>query len=389
MKKVLLIVQGCRQGGANRSLQYLLEELKNSSLQPSVFALSHQGPYREVFAGYNLLNEDFLCSTLLSDLSQEAPSLRRLYRWLLRSVFRLLRIAGIPSFSLFFFNARRKIERRHFDVVIAFQESTATAFAAALRVEPKIAWIHSDYGNYLKQAGSRPEEKLYQNFRHIVCVSEFTAGVFKQVIPSQAPKVSSIPNIMAQDSIRSQAQLPVTNDRFQPEGATLLCVGRLDPVKQFTAIPALAAAIKNKGIRFRWFLIGGGPATERNAIMTAIEKYEVSDVVVLLGETDNPYPYIARADLMISLSLSEACPLGIQEAKILHVPVVSTDFGSAAEFVIPGEGGKIIPLAAMAEELIQLLTQPHRIGAMKQELANFNFDNQHIVRKIENLVIQP
>jgi glycosyltransferase involved in cell wall biosynthesis len=108
----------------------------------------------------------------------------------------------------------------------------------------------------------------------------------------------------------------------------------------------------------------------------------------MLGEIENPYPYISKADLMISLSLSEACPLGVQEAKILHIPVVATDFGSAWEFVIRGEGGKVVPLAEMTDCLYRLLSDDESLNAMKQELKYLEFDNERIVRKIEDLLIE-
>ncbi len=388
MKKVLFVVQGFRQGGANRSLQYLIQVLEHSAIQPSIFSLTHQGSYHKLFSKYDLLDEDFFSSILLSDLSLEKPSFNRIVRWFLRTIFRLLRIMGIPAFTFFFTKARRRIEQQDFDVVIAFQEGPATTFVAPMRLPLKIAWIHSDYGNYLSQAGIRPETTIYKQFDKIVCVSEFTSAVFKELIPSVAAKVSSIPNVIDQDSIRRQSLAAITNPDFRTEGAVLLCVGRLDPVKQFTAIPSIAAELKKKGVRFRWFIIGDGLPSERDAIQSSILFHDVSDCVVMLGEIENPYPYISKADLMISLSLSEACPLGVQEAKILHIPVVATDFGSAWEFVIRGEGGKVVPLAEMTDCLYRLLSDDESLNAMKQELKYLEFDNERIVRKIEDLLIE-
>jgi len=382
MKRVVIIVQGCRQGGANRSLQYLLQTLEQSDLQISVFALSHQGSYRTVFSNYSLLEEDFMCSTLLSDLSLEKPSLRRVVRWLLRSVFRLFRIAGVPAFDFFFNQARRSLERQNFDVAIAFQEGTATAFAAPLLVPLKIAWIHSDYGNYLKLAATKPEITTYEHFHSIVCVSDFTATVFKQLMPALSERVSAIPNVMNQVKIRHQSAEEPLHPHFNRVGATLLCVGRIDPVKRFTAIPLIAAHLKQRNILFRWYLIGDGASDEKEAIKTAIQQYKVDDCVLMLGEIENPYPYIVRSDVLISLSLSEACPLGVQEAKLLHVPVVATDFGSAREFVLEGEGGMVVPFEEMADTLAELLLNQEFLLKMKQELEGYEFDNQGIIRKV-------
>ena len=323
-----------------------------------------------------------MCSTLLSDLSLEKPSLRRVVRWLLRSVFRLFRIAGFPAFDFFFNQARRSLERQNFDVAIAFQEGTATAFAAPLLVPLKIAWIHSDYGNYLKLAATKPEITTYEHFHRIVCVSDFTATVFKQIVPSLSHRVSAIPNVMNQVDIRHQSVEEPLHPNFNPAGATLLCVGRIDPVKRFTAISSIAAHLKQRNILFRWYLIGDGASDEKDAIKTAIQQYKVDDCVLMLGEIENPYPYIVRSDVLISLSLSEACPLGVQEAKLLHVPVVATDFGSAREFVLEGEGGMVVPFEEMANTLAELLLNQEFLLKMKQELEGYEFDNQGIIRKV-------
>ena len=59
----------------------------------------------------------------------------------------------------------------------------------------------------------------------------------------------------------------------------------------------------------------------------------MEDNITILGYKDNPYPYIKQSDLLVCLSSSEACPMIFNEAKVLSVPVVSSDFGGVEEFV--------------------------------------------------------
>jgi glycosyltransferase involved in cell wall biosynthesis len=384
--KIVFVVQGFRQGGANRSLQYLLPALKRPELEISVYALSQQGPYRDVFAAYSLVEEDFLASTLLSEIGKEKLSFRRMLRWFLRSVFRLARISGISLHTFFFRQARKKIIQKGFDLVIAFQEGTATEFVAALTGVRKIAWVHSDYPNYLRLAGRKPEVELYQSFDELVCVSEFTAENFKSLLPSLAQRVRVINNVMDCSSIRIQAKETPSHPSFILDGHTLISVGRLDPVKRFSAIPAIAAVLKSHSLRFRWFLIGEGSSAEREQILIERKHWGVEDELVLLGELANPYPYIAAADLLVSLSLSEACPLGVQEAKILKIPVLSSDYGSATEFVKEGQGGVVLPFNELGNTLAEWLEEGSKLLALKDELENFSFSNDAIVEKVEALL---
>lgn len=378
--KVVFVIQAFRQGGANRSLQYLLQALEGTSIDFSVFALSHQGPYRSGFEPYRVLPEDFMASTLLTDLSQEPVSLRRWGRWVLRTFFRLFRVAGISIHGLFFCAARRYIELQQPDVVIAFQEGTVTDFVAPLRVPRKLGWIHSDYVSYLGLAGRKPEKKIYEQFQRVVCVSEFTAGRFRNALPELNGKVHVIHNVMAQESIRRQAAEGLLHPGFVKQGVTLISVGRLDPVKRFTQIPPVAAQLKAAGHRFRWFVVGEG--ADRGAIATAIDQLGVGNEVVLLGEINSPYAMMAASDVLVSLSESEACPMGVQEAKILGIPVLSTDYGSATEFVISGEGGCVVPLNKIADTLISWLQLPEVIAEMKSELNAYQFNEHRITGRL-------
>lgn len=383
--KVLFVMPAFRQGGTNRSLQYLLQALEGTSIDFSLFALSQQGPYRAVFERYRMLPEDFMASTLLADLSMEPVSMRRLVRWVLRTFFRIFRVAGISTHDLFFHNARRYVEQQQFDVVMAFQEGTVSDFVAPLRVPRKLGWIHSDYSAYLGLAGRKPERKLYEQFHGVVCVSEFTAGRFRNALPEINGKVHVIHNVMAQESIRRQAAEGLFHPLFVKQGITLISVGRLDPVKRFTHIPSIAAQIKAAGLTFRWFVVGEG--AERAAIANAIHQLGVSDEVVLLGEINSPYAMMAASDVLVSLSESEACPMGVQEAKILGVPVLSTDYGSATEFVIAGEGGCVVPLNEVVSTLTDWLQDPEMIIRLKNELNGYQFNEQRIVNQLMELLV--
>ena len=47
--------------------------------------------------------------------------------------------------------------------------------------------------------------------------------------------------------------------------------------------------------------------------------------VKLLGNQDNPYPFIKAADTYVSTSITESYGLAIQEALILKIPVIAVE----------------------------------------------------------------
>ena len=129
----------------------------------------------------------------------------------------------------------------------------------------------------------------------------------------------------------------------------------MDPVKGFSLIPKIASELKQRACEFRWFIIGGPENNEFSKVKSEIQKYDVEDVVFLLGAKRNPYPLLRASNLYVSTSFSEACPMVFLEAKTLGVPIVSADFGSAREFLNHDNDGYVISQDHMSEVLKELI----------------------------------
>ena len=59
-------------------------------------------------------------------------------------------------------------------------------------------------------------------------------------------------------------------------------------------IPTLEK-LKEKGYKFKWYLIGFGPDEE--LIRSKIKENRVEDTMIILGKKNNPYPYMAACDV--------------------------------------------------------------------------------------------
>lgn len=84
----------------------------------------------------------------------------------------------------------------------------------------------------------------------------------------------------------------------------------------------------------------------------------VDDHVVLLGLIDDPIPFIARLDLYVMPSLSEALNTSIMEALALGIPVVATDVGGTREIIEHEVTGLLVPpgdVDALASAMLRLL----------------------------------
>ena len=172
--------------------------------------------------------------------------------------------------------------------------------------------------------------------------------------------------------------------RFANDKFTLISVGRMDIVKRFVCIPEIARKIKEQGCSFRWYIIGAG-GTEEEKVRSEIEKNGVSEQVVMLGAKNNPYSYIARADVLVCPSITEACPNVVNEAKILHVPVVAADFPSAPEYIENKVNGIISPIDRIADEVVELYNNEEFYAKIKTAISGFEYLNDGIRQQLDDL----
>ena len=80
----------------------------------------------------------------------------------------------------------------------------------------------------------------------------------------------------------------------------------------------------------------------------------------MVGQQTNPYPYFAQCDIYVQTSSFEGFGLTLSEAKILHKPIVTTNFPSAYDQIVDEENGLIADMTpeSVAEMIIRLIENP-------------------------------
>lgn len=276
----------------------------------------------------------------------------------------------------------KSIERRaQYDTVISFAENTVPNLVQHFKNDNKIVWVHCDYGNRIK----REEEHIFRKYRKIVCVSKFTRDSFAKRYPSLAEKTVYIYNVCSIASIKAKAEEEIDDRLFDTSAFTIISIGRIAAVKRFHKIPAIAKKLKDAGCSFKWYIMGGGSAENTEKIKTAIESNGVSGEVVMLGARTNPYPYFKKADLLVSTSESEACPMIFNEAKILKTPIVSSDFGSSYEFIKQGTDGYITSIEDMHTIIEKLIKNKAEYSILVPSIEEELLEDS-IIAKINNII---
>ncbi|HWS14462.1 MAG TPA: glycosyltransferase, partial [Rhodocyclaceae bacterium] len=166
---------------------------------------------------------------------------------------------------------------------------------------------------------------------------------------------------------------------------TLVCVARLEPVKNHRVLLEALALLRARGVPFRAALLGDGKA--REAVLAARRELGLDEVVDMPGAADQDQvrDWLQRADVSVLSSDSEGMPVSLMEAAAAGVPVVATDVGGNADLVADGETGYIVAPrdpAAFAAALERLLSDPGqraRFGAAARNRAIARFSLAHQV----------
>lgn len=387
MKNILFVITSFRHGGTNKSLENLLSLLDTEKYQVDVFAMEHYGPYESKLPYCTILPKDKWLHALIAQF-RDTKGITKLSSITLKVLRKLMTSLGMNLSEYLYKNAIHSISKnKSYDTVIAFSEGAPTAFAQHFKAPNKIAWIHCDYESYMLLNNHPDETKMYQAYQSIVCVSDFTKDRFCKIIPSLSCKACAIHNVINVSEVKHLSEKIINEKYYNEDVFNIVSVGRINIIKRFDEIPQIARTLLDKGYKFNWILIGPeGEPHEQKCLLENIKKYRVQDTFIWIGEKDNPYPYIKNSDLLVNISISEACPYVINEAKVLHIPVICTNFGSALEFVDHDVNGLIAPLVNIVDAIELLVKDKKQYNRIKINLEKFSYDNQTILNKIYKIL---
>lgn len=255
--------------------------------------------------------------------------------------FRRLFNIGLPHQSQSFKRMPRL--NQEYDIAICYHMHSQLIMKYVIEnitAKKKIAWIHNDFktSGYKVQKGM----KYLKKYDEFVAVSNQVKDEFIEKCPSFSNNTYVVNNIIDEYEVLSNAKKVDIEDAYYSEKKMkLLTVGRFTPQKGIDLAIEVCAMLKKSRADFIWYVIGWGP--EKPYYEMKIKEYALEDCFIILGEKENPYPYIDNCDIYIQPSRHEAWGLVVQEARILSKPIICTDFAGASEQIINQETGYIVP----------------------------------------------
>lgn len=213
----------------------------------------------------------------------------------------------------------------------------------------------------LNENQTRSLRRIARRCNGVIAVSQGIADDFRRLTKTPAEQVRVIHNLAVTSDIAKQSKARIDHRWLKGDDHPVVCgVGRLVPEKGFEYLIRAFAVVREQHAEAKLILIGKGPLHE--SLCRLADELGVHDSIDFLGFQENPWAYMARADLFVMSSLAEAFGNVLAEALSLGTPVVATDcpFGPR-EILENGRYGQLVPPAdsmALADAMLATLAAP-------------------------------
>lgn len=385
MKKILFVMPTLRDGGAERSLVNLLTELPKEEYEIDLLLLKKKGTFLSQVPSYvNILEQPPILKRLYGPVTKAGVYMPvKVFGNLISKIIK----SGMGNQKAFmwehFYKSVIDGLDKEYDVAVGYLGGESTYYIVdKVKAKRRIHWVHNDY-----RTSGMPKEydlNLFPKVDAIVTISEECLAILKEEFPQFQDKMYCIENITSSVVIKKQA-MDFIPEEYKGTERYLLSVGRLSEQKGFDMAISAASKLKEKGVRFKWYIIGSGPLKDR--LNAQIEKENVRECIELLGTKVNPYPYIKNCDIFVQPSRYEGKSVVIDEAKILAKPIVVTDYPTVRDQIKSDSEGIIVEMTSdgIAKGIKELIDNPEKMISMKKYMQSCEYGNQEEIKKYISL----
>lgn len=346
-KRILFVNNTLSTGGAEKLLLQTMKQFVNDGNKVYLYIMTGMGELinfipKEV----TLLNANFDSESVLSTLGKkrlrskvitaEAKNLTwlKLAGYSLKALKDMIKNGKIHAEKL----AWRAIAETspnitdQYDIAIAFTEGASTYYVAdKVNAKYKIAFVHISYENagYTKHL----DKNSYDAYNEIIAVSNEVHDSFLKVHPECKSRTYIHEYNINQETIisLSNADIELSNvwdlsdnsiEYKKRKTPRILTVSRLVAQKGYVNMIEAAKILDSAGFDFKWVALGEGE--DKEYLQKLIDKYNLNEKFVLLGNVRNPYPYMKNCDVFVHATNYEGKSISVMEAKALGCPIVIT-----------------------------------------------------------------
>jgi glycosyltransferase involved in cell wall biosynthesis len=228
---------------------------------------------------------------------------------------------------------------------------------------------------------------FYPRADRIICNAHYMKEDLVEHFSLDPAKIQVIPNPVHIQEIRDKVRS--AHNPYQPGKKHLVAVGRLNFQKGLDLlIKALKVALKeNPDLHLTLIGEGGEEASLRQFAM----ELGIGGAVTFAGHRDDPFPFMAHADLLISSSRYEGLPNVVLESLGSGTPVLAFDCpGGTREIIREGENGWLVPAEdwkMMGRKIVELIEDRATLKRVRSgPLLPEVFLSENVIKKYEELL---
>lgn len=332
MMKVVHIITGLGDGGAEAALYRLVGSSEKASADHCVVSLSDEGKYASMLRakGISVHCLDMPKGSLSIDglfglwriLRRERPNVVQTWMYHANLVGGVLaRLAGIKNV----------VWGLHHTLLLpgTTGRSTRAVDRLCARLSP---WVPRKIIGCAQESMRVHVVNGYDGAKFVVVPNGYDTSLFT-------------PDGQARISVRNELEIPA-------DVPVLGLVGRWDPLKDHANLLAATRHVRERHQRVQLLLVGSGCDASNKELVDVVAREGLTDCVHLLGRRGDVPAIMNALDVHVLSSMSEAFPNVVAEAMACGTPCVVTNVGDAADIV--GSTGWSVPArnpAALADAI--------------------------------------
>ena len=179
---------------------------------------------------------------------------------------------------------------------------------------------------------------------------------------------------------------------YNSDSKTIISVGHIRKIKNFTAIPDIASLVFEKHPDWRWEIYGDAKGEEYEKLKAKVNDLGLEEKVVFCGRTNDMDSVYRKAAMYVMTSLQEGLPMVLLEAKTRKLPLISFDIETGPDEIIrDGVNGFLVPpydIEIMAERINSLVEDERlrRSFSDNSQLDMEKFDAEEIANRWKMLI---
>lgn len=368
MIKILFLIHDLGQGGAEKVLVNLVNNMDRSKFDISVTALFGGG-----------VNEPFLAPDIHfhAVFPKEVPGNSKLMKLL------------TPA------QLHRMCVKEHYDIEVSYLEGpSARVISGCQDANARlVSWIHVEQHTMERLSGSfrseREARECYDRFDQTVCVSQYVHDDFCRILNFQNP-CRVLYNTVESEKILANAN-DAAPELMDGGKIRLMAVGTLKESKGYMRLLSIIKRLHDEKYPVQLYILGIGPLQQE--MERYIQANDLQKAVTLLGYQTNPYKYVSKCDLFVCASFAEGFSTAATEALIVGTPVCTVEVSGMKEML--GEHNEWGIVTENSEEALyqgikDLLDYPDKLAHYKEKAIERGrtFSTENTVRAVEEMLLE-